>query len=74
MITKEQLNSINYISSNQTTYSMSGNWEYEYNIKTQELWNINDGVGEPELLCRVTDFEELKNLLDILPNPGFENE
>ncbi len=67
MITKEQLNSIDYLSNDNTHYVIPGNWEYEFNIKKQELWCINDGFGEPEFLCRVTDFEKLKELLDILP-------
>jgi hypothetical protein len=67
MITKEQLNSIDYVSNDNMSYVIPGSWEYEFNIKTQQLWSINDGFGEPELLCRVTDFEKLKELLDILP-------
>lgn len=67
MITKEQLNSIDYVSNDNTNYVIPGHWEYEFNIKKQELWCINDGFGEPEFLCRVTDFEKLKELLDILP-------
>ena len=66
MITKEQLNSIDYVSHKGTLFTIPGNWEYEYNIKTQELWSINDGFGEPEFLCRVTDFEKLKELLNVL--------
>ncbi len=68
MITKEQLNSIDYVSNDSTSYVIPGSWEYEFNIKTQELWSINDGLGEPEFLCRVTDFEKLKELLEILPD------
>lgn len=67
MITKEQLNSINYVSVDNTHYTEPGDWEYEFNIKTQELWNINDGYGEPTFLCKVTDFEKLKELIELKP-------
>lgn len=67
MITKEQLNSIDYTSKDGTLYHLFGDWEYEYNIKTQELWAINDGYGEPEFLCKVIDFEKLKELLELNP-------
>lgn len=66
MITKEQLNSIDYVSNDETLYTIPGDWDYEFNIKTQELWSINDGIGEPEFLCKVTDFEKLKDLLNII--------
>jgi hypothetical protein len=67
MITKDELNSIGYVSNDNSSYVVPGEWEYEFNIKTQELWHINDGFGDPEFLCKVTDFEKLKDLLNILP-------
>lgn len=67
MITREQLNSIDYTSKDGTEYFIFGSLEYMFNIKTQQLWHTNDGVGEPEFLCVVMDFEKLKELLDILP-------
>jgi hypothetical protein len=67
MITVEDLNSIEYVSNDTTLYSIPGEWEYEFNIKTQELWNINDGVGEPVFICKVTNFEKLKELLELRP-------
>lgn len=66
MITKEQLISIDGLTQDNISYYFGG-WEYEYNIKSQELWFINDGFGEPEFLCQITDFDKLKELLDILP-------
>lgn len=67
MITKEELNAIDYTSKDNTRYHLFGEWEYEFNIKTQELFNINDGVGEPVFLCRVTEIEKLKELLELRP-------
>ncbi len=69
MITREQLATIDYTYSRDgARFSIAGEWEYEFNVKTQELWNINDGFGEPEFICKVTDFEKLKDLLDVLPH------
>lgn len=67
MITREELKEIDYTSKDNTHYHLFGEWEYEFNIKTQELWNINDGVGEPIFLCRVTEIEKLKELLELRP-------
>jgi hypothetical protein len=36
-----------------------GCFDYEFRIPTQELYFTNDGFGEPELLGRYTDIEEL---------------
>lgn len=66
MVTKEQLNSIDYTSKDETEYMKYGVWEYLFNIKTQELWSLNDGLNEPEFLCRVTSFEKLKDLINII--------
>lgn len=66
MITKEQLESIDFGEMNSGAFCSPG-FQYEFNIKTQELWDINDGVGEPEFLCRVTKFDELVELLETLP-------
>lgn len=63
MINKEQLNSINFYSKDQTLY-IDNNFDYEFNIKTQELWDINDGYGEPEFICRITNFEKFKELIN----------
>jgi len=64
MINKEQLNSINFISDDGTYYYDKGTFDYQYNIKNQELWYYNDGYGDEEFMCRVTDIEELKNLIN----------
>lgn len=64
MITKENLKEIDFFSRDETEY-FGDNWQYMFNIKSQELWNFNDGFGEPDLLCKVTDFEKLKELLNL---------
>ena len=40
-----------------------GNWEYMFNVVTQELWDINDGVGEPTLLTRIDNLDHLKMVM-----------
>ena len=40
-----------------------GNWEYMFNTTTQELWDINDGVGEPTLLTRIDNLDHLKMVM-----------
>jgi hypothetical protein len=67
MITKEQLNSIGYREdpSEKGLYTVPCVWEYGFNIKTQELWYLNDGFDEPEFIVKETDFEKLKKILEI---------
>lgn len=65
MISKEQLNSICFYSEDNTSY-YGGNWDFEFNIKTQELYTINDGFGEPEHVCKCVDFKHLKEVLYLL--------
>jgi hypothetical protein len=67
MINKEQLNSIGYHQSpgDKNLYVVFGSWEYGFDIGKQELWHLNDGVGEPILMCRITNFEKLKELLEL---------
>lgn len=43
--------------------SITGNWEYMFNVVTQELWDINDGVGEPTLLTRIDNLDHLKSVM-----------
>jgi hypothetical protein len=64
MITKEQLESLGFVTEDGgLTYTDAPDWDFEFNIKTQELWNINDGFGEPEFLCKITDFNKLENII-----------
>ncbi len=65
MITKENLNSIDFTSIDHTLYYDEG-WDYEFNIKNQELWYVNDGFGDPEFICKITHFDELKEMLKLL--------
>lgn len=70
MITEEQLKSINfYPNKKQKHLFYDPNNEYEYNIKTQELYCVNDGVTTPsEFVCKINNFDKLKELLEL---PGF---
>ena len=64
MITKEQLNTV--ATTQDDINFFFGGWDFQYNLKTNELWNINDGYGKPEFLCVVTDFEQLTELIELL--------
>jgi hypothetical protein len=66
MITKKQLESIDYNPSNsdKSMYVRWGSWEYGFDVIKQELWYLNDGFGEPEFCGHITDFEKLKEMLD----------
>ena len=66
MINRKQLDEMNATTTDGTLYHFNG-WDYEFNVKTQELWDINDGYGKPEFLCVVTNQVELQDLLDVLP-------
>lgn len=63
MITAEQLEGFDWVSEkgNRTIW-FYGNWEYEFRVNSQELYNINDGVGEPQLIAKVTSIDELVKL------------
>ena len=67
MITKGNLKSLGFSSIDGVKYQDAYHFEYEFNIKSQELWNINDGWGEPTFLCKITDFEKLKEILALKP-------
>jgi hypothetical protein len=67
MVTKKQLNSIGYFpdSEDKNMYIIFGSWEYGFDISRQELWCLNDGVGEPEFEGKITDFKVLKDFLEL---------
>jgi hypothetical protein len=67
MITKKQLDSDpGFYTKDRRTY-FYGNWDYEFDVVSQELYDINDGFGEPQFVCKVTDFDELKRILETNP-------
>jgi hypothetical protein len=67
MILKEELETVGFHLIDSHYEYVHNSWEYMFNIKTQQLFAINDGYGDPELLCIITNFEELKKLLINLP-------
>jgi len=68
MITKEQLNEIDFVSIDGTEYFDVPIWDAMFNIKTQTLFSHNEVNGETEEICKVTDIEKLKELYDLLFN------
>lgn len=67
MITKKQLDEDPDFGTNNGINYVYGNWDYEFRVKTQELYDINDGYGDPEFICKVTSIEELKRILETHP-------
>lgn len=65
MITEEQLNEIGYFSKEGIGYKIPGTWDFEYNIKTQYLWNFNNGVDQPQFIEKVEEIGRLKELIRI---------
>lgn len=61
MITANQLNELDWFPepTNKNIWYYDS-WEYEFRITSQELYYINDGVGEPEFIAKITDIEQLK--------------
>lgn len=43
-----------------------GNWDYMYNTNTHELFDINDGVGEPQLITVIENLEHLDTIIYLL--------
>lgn len=65
MITREQLKEVGFTSIDYTLYYDVPNWDYEYNIKTQELFDHCEVEGATELIAKVTDIEKFKELIEI---------
>jgi hypothetical protein len=60
MITADDLKDYGWFSAeNDKSIWFYDSWEYEFRIKTQELFYINDGMDEPELIGRITSMDEL---------------
>ena len=67
MISKKKLNSDpDFFTKDGNSY-FYGNWDYELHVASQELYDINDGFGDPQFVCKVTDFDELKRILETNP-------
>ena len=64
MITKEQLESIDFRTKDGTLYHDYYRFDFEYNIKSQDLYDFNEVNGETEYICSVVDINQLKELTD----------
>jgi hypothetical protein len=65
MITHHQLIDIGLLINDKITY-IDEYYDFEFNIKTQELWYINDGFGDPEFIARYIRIGDLENTIDLL--------
>jgi hypothetical protein len=70
MITKNELKTIGFSSVNETEYHDAFRFNWEYNIKNQELWFINDGLGEPEYIATISNLKDLVKTLNSI-DAGF---
>lgn len=67
MITAEQLEQHDWFCGvGDRTKWFYDSWEYKFLIPTQELYYINDGMGEPELIAKVTSMEQLIEIYEAL--------
>jgi hypothetical protein len=64
VITREQLEEIGFSSKDNTLYYDAPNYEFEYNVKTQDLYAFDEVDGSTEHLCRVTNIGTLKNVIE----------
>jgi len=60
MITAEDLEQYDWFPDpdNKTVWFYDS-WEYEFRLSTQELYYINDGIGEPEFIAKITSMDKL---------------
>jgi len=65
MITREQLKEVGFTSRDYTLYYDAYTFDYQYNVKTQELFSHCEVAGDTELITRVTDIEKFKELIEI---------
>lgn len=63
MITAETLKKYGwYCETGNRTIWYYDSWEYEFRINTQEMYYINDGMGEPQFIAKI---ESIENLIDV---------
>jgi len=66
MITKGQLEDIDFRTLDDVEYYDVGTWDYMFNIKTQKLYTHCEVYGDVEHLADVSDIENLKEILELL--------
>jgi len=66
MITKEQLKILGFYSGNESHLYYNDQWEYEFNILTNELLHYNDGFPADEPFVTILNYNHFKEVLQIL--------
>jgi len=61
-INKTQLIELGFIEIDKTEYLLDS--DYLLNIITNELFFVNDGYGEPELVAKIENYEHLIQVLE----------
>lgn len=73
--TAEQLKELKFVlnSKQQSHLYYWDMWEYEFNTKTNELFDFNDGVSSLELVVVIESFEHFKQVMKILLTEKLHN-
>ena len=64
MIIKKELESIGFRTKDGTLYHDYYRFDFEYNIKSQYLYDHDEVDGKIEFICRVMDIHELRELTE----------
>lgn len=64
MISAEFLRKLGATSSDQRFFNFD--FDYMFDIRSQELWETNDGIGEPVFLAKITNTDKLITILQAL--------
>lgn len=70
MITKDELKEYGFYQGNNKIEWFCCSWDYMYNQSTKELFDFNDGVGEPILLTKIYTMEQMVDI--ILAYSGYD--
>jgi len=67
-MTGQQLNELGFNSDSIGRIYYSNDFEYEFNVITNELIFYNDGFPDTEPLVRIKNYEHLKQVINALTN------
>lgn len=63
---ENQLNQLGFSKFNDPIEYISKDMEYQFNILTNELFCINDGIGEPEFIVKINNYKHFVDILQSL--------
>lgn len=65
MVTKQQLNSLHFYNGKSSHEFYDNGPDFMFDIKTQKLYDHCEVAGVLDVICKVTDFEKLKEILNL---------